>query len=121
MNVEVVRAKVGWIALQHGLQHADDFTGARRGLAVSVVELPGVQVHAAFGEKCGGVEVVWIPLVNFAHGVVIGGFELVVVGIRGVGVALGQRLDVVAFLCGAACGKRERLLDGGVGLFLSVC
>ena len=119
VDVEMICADVVGIALQHGLEHGHNLISAGRGLAFAIVELPRVEVHAAFGEKRRGIEIIGVGLIRLSHRVVVGGFETIVIGIGRVGVTLGEGLNVIALVARSVCGKRHSLLHVLVGQLLS--
>src|SRR5439155_13331623 len=81
-------------------------------------QFPGAQIHGALGVERGGVEVVGVALGEFAHRLLVIESELFLVGLLGVGgVALGESLDVSAFVRRGGVGQGEGFLDGGVGGF----
>src|SRR4051812_13196859 len=103
MDVEVARAQVIWIALQHVLQRRDDRVGALGGLVILRPQLPRAQVHPRIRRQRGGVEIVGILLRQFAGGGRVILRELIEVRLVGVAEALGQGGDVILL-------RRRRIL-----------
>ena len=96
VDVVMVGADVHRIALEHRLQHRDDFFRAFRRLAVARPQLPRPQIHQALCVERRGVEIVGIAFHDVAHGVLVLNRERSQICLWIVGVPLHQRLDVRA-------------------------
>ena len=101
VNVEMVCARMIWIARHDEAQRVENFLRLRLGRAVARPVIPRHRVHERLGEEHLRIEVVGILFCQFAHGVskrlVQREPVILVVAL----IPLFQRRDVSLFLCGA--------------------
>jgi hypothetical protein len=109
VDIVVVRAGVVRVAAQNGFEHGDDLFGPLLGLADGGPELPGPQVHRAFGVERGRVQVVRILAGQLAHRFLVRHGQLLAVGLWVRAVALRQSPDVVALRLGGLLGQLQGL------------
>ena len=71
VDVVMVCPDVERVASQHRFKDPHDLHGALRRLAIRSPELPGAQVHHAFGIESRGVQIVGVTLDHITHGILV--------------------------------------------------
>ncbi len=112
VDVEVVRAGMVGVDLEHPLEGDDDFGRPTLGPAVLVPEIPRLQIHQRLGVERTDVRIVGVRLPGKLHGVGVRTVEEAAVLGGGPRVALCDGHDQCPLLRREARDVLERLLRG---------